>query len=285
MKQSSVKNFLFRILCGFFIGITIVAPGVSASIMAIMMGIYYDLIEIVSNPFKNLKKNIIYLIPMGIGAFISLVLFVILLDYSFERYPIQSQFMFIGLIAGSLVEVVKQTRKVSFKKHYAIGIVIAFAVALIMGLLGEYESTMNMESVGTWYLCLVGGVAGIISIVPGMSVSLILMLFGTYDYLLHAASGVTADTAHFLSAAIPVGIFFILGMIAFSNIIKFIFNRYPGFAYSMVFGFMCGTLLSIVLPVIPKIAGIDWIVCLLLLAVGASISVGFQVLGKKMKEW
>ena len=272
-------------LCGFFIGITIGAPGVSASIMAIMMGIYHELIEIVSNPFKNLKKNIIYLIPMGIGALISLALFVILLDYAFERYPLQSQFMFIGLIAGSLVEVVRQMGKVDFKRHYSVGFIIACVIAVIMGFLGDYESALNMESVSTWYLCLVGGVAGVISIVPGMSVSLILMLFGVYDYLLHAASGITADIAHFLSAAIPVGIFFILGMVAFSNLIKLIFNRYPGFAYSMVFGFMCGTLISIVLPVIPQIAGADWIACLILLVIGASISVGFQVLGKKMKEW
>ena len=285
MKPKSVKNFLFRMLCGFFIGITVVAPGVSASIMAIMMGIYRDLIDIVSNPFKNLKKNIIYLIPMGIGALISLILFVTILTYSFEKYPLQSQFMFIGLIAGSLAEVVKQTRKVNFKKHYVIGIAAAFIIALIMGLLGDYESTAYVDSVGTWYLCLVGGVAGIISIVPGMSVSLILMLFGVYDYLLHAASGITSGFGHFMSAAIPVGIFFVLGMVAFSNLIKFIFNRYPGFAYSMVFGFMCGTLTAILLPVIPRIAGTDWVMCAVLLIIGAGISVGFQLLGKKMKEW
>ena len=281
MIQSRVKNFMFRVLCGFFIGISVVAPGVSGSIMAVMMGIYRDLINIVSNPFKNFKKNFFYLLPMGIGALISLVLFVTILSYSFDKYPVQSQFLFIGLIGGSLVEVVKQTRKVTFKRHYIIGIVIAFVIALAMGLLGNIESSLYVESVSLWYLFLVGGVAGVVSIVPGMSVSLILMLFGVYDFLLHTASRITSDIGHFFSVAIPVGIFFVIGMVAFSNLIKFVFNRYPGFAYSMVLGFMCGTLIAVLLPAIPKVTGGDWIMCGVLLILGLSISVGFQFLGKK----
>ena len=281
MIQSSVKNFLFRILCGFFLGISVVAPGVSGSIMAVMMGIYRDLINIASNPFKNFKKNFFYLLPMGIGGLISLVLFVMVLSYSFDKYPLQSQFLFIGLLGGGLVEVVKQTRKVTFKSHYIIGIVIAFLIALGMGLLGNFESTVSIESISIWYLCLVGGIAGIVSIVPGMSVSLILMLFGVYDYLLHTASGITSDIINFFSVAIPVGIFFLIGMIAFSNLIKFIFNKYPGFAYSMVFGFMCGTLIAILLPAVPKVTGADWITCAILFIIGLIVSVGFQFLGKK----
>mgnify|MGYP003295400634 CR=1 FL=1 len=62
MHTKGIKNFVYRMLCGFLLGTTIIAPGVSSSIMAVIMGIYNDLIEIVSAPFKNLKKNIIYVI-------------------------------------------------------------------------------------------------------------------------------------------------------------------------------------------------------------------------------
>jgi len=272
---------MFRVLCGFFIGISVVAPGVSGSIMAVMMGIYRDLINIVSNPLKNFKKNFFYLLPMGIGALISLVLFVTILSYSFDKYPVQSQFLFVGLIGGSLVEVVKQTRKVTFKRHYLIGIVIAFVIALAMGLLGNIETSIYVESISLWYLCIVGGIAGLVSIVPGMSVSMILMLFGVYNYLLHTASGITSDIGHFFSVAIPVGIFFLIGMIAFSNLIKFVFNKYPGFAYSMVLGFMCGTLIAVLIQAVPQVAGINWIACCILLIIGLCVSVGFQLLGKK----
>ena len=59
MSKSGVTGFFYRMLCGAFLGISIIAPGISGSIMAVMMGIYDELIGIISNPFKNLKKNII----------------------------------------------------------------------------------------------------------------------------------------------------------------------------------------------------------------------------------
>ena len=64
-----VFKFLYRILCGFFLGVSVVAPGFSGSIIAITMGIYQDLLRIISNPFKQFKKNVKYCIPLGIGAY------------------------------------------------------------------------------------------------------------------------------------------------------------------------------------------------------------------------
>ena len=57
MNKSSTGNFFYRMLCGAFLGISVIAPGISGSIMAVMMGIYDDLINIISNPFRNFKKN------------------------------------------------------------------------------------------------------------------------------------------------------------------------------------------------------------------------------------
>ena len=105
-------------LCGFFLGVSVVAPGVSGSVMAVMMGIYKELIDIISNPFKKFKKNFFYLLPMGIGAVISLVLFVVLLKLLFDNYPIQARMLFMGLIGGGLVTVFKEANKGKFKPAY-----------------------------------------------------------------------------------------------------------------------------------------------------------------------
>ena len=68
MSKTKTNNFFYRMLCGAFLGISVIAPGISGSIMAVMMGIYDDLINIISNPFKNFKKNFFFILPMGIGA-------------------------------------------------------------------------------------------------------------------------------------------------------------------------------------------------------------------------
>ena len=279
MTQSRVNHFLFLLLCGFFLGTSVVAPGVSGSIMAVMMGIYRDLINIASNPFKNFKQNFFYLLPMGIGALLSVILFVKVLSFTFQIYPLQSKFLFIGLIAGSLVEVFQQARKVSFKRRYLLGTLAALGIAVFMGLLGDSASTFAVQQVNIGYLCFVGVVSGLISIVPGMSVSLMLMLFGVYDYLLQTASGLPFNLPEFVLVAAPVGICFAIGMVLFSTIIKMVFDRYPGIAYFMVFGFMCGTIVAL-FPKSEVTVGTGFS-CGLLLLIGLSISVAFQLLGKR----
>lgn len=280
MGNQKTKRFLFRLLCGFFLGVSVIAPGVSGSVMAVMMGIYRDLINIISNPFKNFKRNLFYLLPMGIGAVVSLAVFVKLFAFLFEHYPTPARLLFMGLIAGGLAEVFRQARSVRFKRHYIIGILAAFAIALTVGMLARGGSALETDHLSLWFLCAAGAVAGVSSMVPGMSVSMILMLFGVYDYLLQAASAFTYDLMHTISVILPVGLCFLIGMVLFSNLTKIIFDRFPGLAYYMVFGFMCGTLFAIFPASLPDTAG-GWAVCILMFLAGLLISGMFQFLGKK----
>ena len=81
-----MKIFLFRILCGFCLGISVFAPGISGSVMAIILGIYESLLEIASNPFRDFKKNVKTLLPMGIGAGISFILFIALFSITISIF-------------------------------------------------------------------------------------------------------------------------------------------------------------------------------------------------------
>ena len=236
-----------------------------------------------SNPFKNFKQNVSYILPLGIGALASLILGVKLLSITFEHYPAQSQIFFMGLIAGGLLEVFKKMRETKFKWYYFIGLIAALAVAPSMGLFSPAEHTASADNISIWYLCIAGLAAGVTSIIPGMSVSMILMLFGVYEFLLHTASGALSDIWNAAFIAAPVGICFIAGLILFSNIIKIVFDRYPGLAYTIVLGFMCGTLAAIYPGSMPgAIAG--WIICILLFLIGLFISAAFQLLGKKFND-
>ena len=122
MGKSGISGFFYRMLCGAFRGISVIAPGISGSIMAVMMGIYDELIGIISNPFKNLRKNIIYILPMGIGAVISILLLINALDFLFENYTVPAYLLFMSLILGSVPTVVEEAKKDTVKKRYFIGI-------------------------------------------------------------------------------------------------------------------------------------------------------------------
>src|SRR5215510_11894359 len=99
MDVKIIKKILYRIFCGFFLGLSVFAPGFSGSVIAIIMGIYQDLVRIASNPFKRLKENILFCIPLAIGAALSAVLFVILFSFLFDRYEKATYLLFVGLIA------------------------------------------------------------------------------------------------------------------------------------------------------------------------------------------
>ena len=273
-------NFFYRMLCGFFLGVSVIAPGVSGSVIAVMMGIYRDLINIISNPFKNFKKNFFYLLPMGLGAILSAVIFLRLLSFIFENYPIQSRVLFMGLVVGGLPAMFRQANEGEFKKQYLIGGIAAFVITGTVGLLARLGGgAAEMENISITYLCISGGVAGACSMVPGMSVSMVLMLFGVYDYLLKVASGFTSDIMYAASIVIPVGICFVIGMVLLSKLTKFVFEKYNHFAYFMVFGFMCGTLTAIFPSSMPE-TFVGFLGCIIMFLAGLCISTLFQYLGK-----
>ncbi len=298
------KNFFYRILCGAFLGVSIIAPGVSGSIMAVMLGVYDELITIISNPFKNFKKNVLYVLPMAIGAGASMILLLKGLRWLFANYEIPAFLLFISLIAGSIPTVFGEAKKAGYKKIYFVGTAIALVFALSIGLAAKYDvfSIHDSEEVSgetgqseskteedeegavsygrnasdVAYYCVGSGVSGMTSMIPGMSVSIMLMLFGIYKQLLEAASGLD------FAVMIPVGIAFVFGMVAFSRLSKMIFEKKRGLAFLLVLGFMTGSMIA-VFPGIPKRA-VDWVLSAVAVAIGIGVSILFRFLGKKFKS-
>ena len=282
-----IKRFLYRIVCGFFLGISIFAPGFSGSIIAIVMGIYQDLLRIVSNPFKPLKQNIKFCLPLVIGAAVSAVLFILVFKYLFDTYEKATYLLFVGLVAGNLPVIFSEVKKCGFKKHYLIGGAGAFAVALALGIIAvgiERTSGAEVLTVNWLILALSGFAGGVTALIPGMSVSMVLIIFGVYSQLIFATESLLHLNSTFL---IPFGLFClcaVAGLVAASRGIKLIFERYPGFANATVFGFVSGALIGILIQSL-KLSdpNSSWLLCCTMLVAGLCISMLFVVFGKKMR--
>lgn len=279
-----MNSFVYRILCGFFLGISIFAPGVSGSVIAVMMGIYSRLLDIVANPLKDIKKNVKYLFPMGIGAAISFVLFVLVFSMLFEQYPKGTFLLFIGLIGGNLPVVFKDALSGGFRKRYLIGGAAAFAIAVTLGILnagGRQATAGTLAAIPLVYLGVSGAVAGVCGMLPGMSISMVLMVFSVYEQLMQGAKSLlTMDFAALPKLALFVACF-VAAMVAFSRITKYVLKKHRGLAYSMVFGFMCGSLIGIFLKMLNSSGSIHWLLGVLMAAIGLGISLLFMRLSKK----
>lgn len=270
-----MKSFLYRVLCGFCLGISIFAPGISGSIMAIIMGIYDKIIDITSNPFKNLKQNIKFLFPMGIGAVISLILFIFVFSYLFETYEKAVYMLFIGLIAGNLPMIYKEAKKSEFKWYYLLGAIIAVAIAFVIGVMSESVSSAEGVAISSnlIYLAVCGAVGGFASLIPGMSISMILIVMGVYDILISSAKSLD------IAVIAVVGVAFVLAMVISSRFIKFIFNKFNGLAHFMVLGFLVGSIGGIFCSLPSEGSTLAGIV---MLVIGLAISLLFVYLGKKV---
>ena len=93
---------------GFILGIANIIPGVSGGTLAITLGIYEELINTISHIFSNLKKSLSFIIPIGIGAVISVLAMSKLINYSLGKFPIPTTLFFIGLIVGGLPLIYKK---------------------------------------------------------------------------------------------------------------------------------------------------------------------------------
>ena len=279
-------QFLYRVLCGFFLGLSVFAPGLSGAVIAIIMGVYTDIVDIFADPFRNLRKNIIWCIPIGIGVVLSGVVFVLLFDFLFTRYEAATYFLFVGLIAGNLPIVYQKIREVPFKAGYLVGGVAAFAVALALFLAGtRLEGAIDVEGLtaGVPRLLIGGLAAGASMLVPGMSVSMVLIVSGLYRQLLFAAHTLIGLDFTYL---IPFALFaaaMAIGLVASSRLIKWVFETHPGLAYTMVFGFMACSILGLIIQILQLgVTGSDWVLGIGMLAVGLVISMVFVVLSRRM---
>lgn len=95
-------DFLSRIVKGLVVGVANIIPGVSGGTMAVVMGIYDKLIGAVSDLRKDFKNSVLYLLPIGIGAVLGIVLFSHLIEFLLRDFTMPTNIFFLGLILGSI---------------------------------------------------------------------------------------------------------------------------------------------------------------------------------------
>ena len=82
-----MKEKLILFIKGIVLGVAFVIPGVSGGTLAVLLGIYEELIEAASNFYKNMvnfKKYFMYLLPIGLGIIFSVAVFAKLIKFGLE---------------------------------------------------------------------------------------------------------------------------------------------------------------------------------------------------------
>ena len=229
-----MKNFLVGVL----IGAGMILPGVSSGVFCVAFGLYEKILDSFLHFFKNVKKNTTFLLPIALGALVSIFLFSNFLQIAFDNFYIITSYTFIGLILGSLPIVFKQSKvsKITFAHIMCLILSFTFSVYLIVL---EKNLGFSVSFFSTSYLVLAGFLMSAGVVIPGVSKTVILMMLGVYSIYLSAISSLN------FSVLIPLGIGLILGCTIFIFIINFLFAHFKSYTYFLILGFVLGSVLVI----------------------------------------
>ena len=238
-----LKNFLK----GLVTGVATLVPGVSGGTMSIILGIYDDLIHAVSTFFENWKKNLTYLLVVGLGGALGILLFSRLLENAITNYPFVMQFLFMGVIIGGLPVLYRKSEASSKGnlKDYLF-FILGFAIVLLMS--AEPTAITDMATahgiLSVVFLFIAGIIIAIALVLPGISGSFMLLILGLLDVTLNA---INTFNIPFL---IPLGLGVAAGTFGTAKIIEKFLKKHPGKTYKLILGFVVGSLVQL-FPGIP----------------------------------
>lgn len=218
---------------GMIIGLGKIIPGVSGSMLAISMGVYDTLIHSVNTFFKDIKNNFSFLLKIGLGIILSIILFSNIILNCLNKYYIITIFFFAGLILGSL-----SSFKNEVVKKKAI-IIISFFLMLLLGFF-TYNNEITISDIKILYIYffISGFIDAITMVIPGISGTAVLMMFGTYDEVVLSLSRLLdlSELANNIKILLPFSLGLFVGVIVTVKIVDYLFRKQKMTIYNIILG-------------------------------------------------
>lgn len=226
--KKTISIFLKGIIIGF---ISVAIPGLSASTIAIVFGIYYLLIDSISSIFSNFKKSITFLITILLGYGVGAIVGATLVSNLYRLYPLTLILLILGFVIGSIPEMLNDIRHTKASKlNYLITIIIVALVVLfsIFAFEGKPVDFVDMELYEYFILAIVGLVTSTTLVIPGVDFAMILLSFGYYYAILGAITDIVSLT-NVIHNITVLGIYLIcygIGAFFVSKFIKKVIGKY-----------------------------------------------------------
>ncbi len=234
-------NFIKDILRGVMIGVANIIPGVSGGTMMVSMGIYDKIIGAINSIFRQWKQSLKTLLPYGIGMLLSIAGLSFCIDYFFKHFPLQTAFLFIGLIFGGLPVIFGKLKGKGGSAGVRGKSILLFLIfGGDQGIVREIKIDFGM----ILFLVVLGAVISASMIIPGVSGSMILMALGYYSPIVSEISAfIKALLAfdmdrllHGFAVLIPFGIGVLAGILLIARLIEFLLKRFELYTYSSILG-------------------------------------------------
>lgn len=276
-----MKEKIVLIIKGMVLGVANVIPGVSGGTLAITMGIYEELIDIISHFKKNIKKIGTFLVPIAIGAILSIILMSKVISSCLHNFPVPTTIFFIGLIIGGIPLLTKKIKHTKIKTSNIFIFLITFTLVIVMLFLktsGKSVDLSNVNMINIIILFIVGVIASATMIIPGVSGSFILMLLGFYEPIVNIVGNITdfSKIGYNLSILVPFGLGVLIGIVLVARLIEFLLDKYEVATYYGILGFIASSIITLIIGLIGKNVTIMQIIVSIIIFVIALI-IGYKL--------
>lgn len=231
-----------------------IVPGVSGGTIALVLGIYDELIGNISRGARGLKQLLtgditafketlrtiewVWLISLLVGILAAVFALSSVIKHLLDNEPVRTSALFLGLVIGSVWVALRLLDKID---GAAVGIMLAVGIGffLLLGLRSDTTTAENAAEVVTksWWVFLVAGAIAICAmILPGISGSFLLVMMGMYTEVLGAVN----DRDLFLLAMFSLGC--VIGLALFSTLLNWLLQNYHRWVLSAMIGLMLGSM-------------------------------------------
>ncbi len=238
---------------GFSMGTADIVPGVSGGTVALVLGIYGELIQNVSQGAHGLKQLItgdvagfrqtlrtiewIWLVSLLVGILAAVFALSSVLERLLDDEPVKMSALFLGLVAGAIWVALRMLDKVD-GISIAIMVGIGATFFLLLGLRSDTHAADDAAEVVTrawWVFFIAGAIAICAMILPGISGSFLLVMLGMYTEILGAVN----DRNLFVLAMFALGC--VVGLALFSTLLNWLLHNYRRWVLAAMIGLMLGS--------------------------------------------
>ena len=236
---------------GFAMGMADIVPGVSGGTIALITGIYDELIATISSvnksffqkllnwDLKAIKEhlNLSFILPLFLGIISAIFLMSRLMHFLMGTYPVYTWSLFFGLILASVLIVGKMIPNLLSPRHMCL-----LLLGSVVG--GVAVSLIPVQTPDTPALFFLSGCIAICAmILPGISGSFILLILGKYLPVTAALKNPFLEDNLLIIIVFSLGC--LTGLLSFSKVLNFLLSRYHSLTMSVLTGFMLGSLKKI----------------------------------------
>lgn len=242
---------------GFCMALADSVPGVSGGTIAFLLGFYDNFVGSLDDLISGTKEKRIsavkYLIKLGVGWAIGFGLAVLILANVFEMHIYQISSLFMGFIAFAIPVVIMEEKsclkeKISRIFFFMIGIALVSAITYFNPVGGGNGMDLSNPNILTFvYVFACGAIAICAMILPGISGSTLLLIFGIYLPIVTAIKDILHFDFHSLPIVIAFGLGVVTGVISIIKIIRKALEKHRAATVYLIIGLMLGSLYAIVM--------------------------------------